>query len=185
MPASAISALVWNGERGTVVLFQNELPYDPRFFTTSIAVRDLDAIREALGYPALNVYGVSYGSRVAQHYARRYPDTTRTIVLDGVVPPDLPLGPDIALESQRAVNDIFERCAADPACDERFPDLATSFEGVLAALRVAPRDVVIADPVSGEFRLMALPEGNYDVHVESTVDGWADATVTGRGRRGV
>jgi len=128
----------------------DELPYDPRFFTTSIAVRDLDAIREALGYPALNVYGVSYGSRVAQHYARRYPDTTRTIVLDGVVPPDLPLGPDIALESQRAVDDIFERCAADPACNERFPDLATSFEGVLAALRVAPREVVIADPVSGE-----------------------------------
>ena len=128
----------------------DELPYDPRFFTTSIAVRDLDAIREALGYPALNVYGVSYGSRVAQHYARRYPDTTRTIVLDGVVPPDLPLGPDIALESQRAVDDIFDRCAADPACNERFPDLATSFEGVLAALRVAPREVVIADPVSGE-----------------------------------
>jgi len=128
----------------------DELPRDPRFFTTSIAVRDLDAIREALGYPALNVYGVSYGSRVAQHYARRYPDTTRTIVLDGVVPPDLPLGPDIALESQRAVDDIFERCAADPVCNERFPDLATSFEGVLAALRVAPRDVVIADPVSGE-----------------------------------
>jgi pimeloyl-ACP methyl ester carboxylesterase len=50
------------------------LPHDPRYFTTSVAVTDLEAIREALGYTRLNLYGVSYGSRVAQHFARRYPD---------------------------------------------------------------------------------------------------------------
>ena len=44
-----------------------QLPYDPRFFTTSVAVTDIEAVREALGYPALNLYGVSYGTRVAQH----------------------------------------------------------------------------------------------------------------------
>lgn len=49
------------------------LPYDPRFFTTSVAVTDLEALRVALGYTAFNVYGISYGTRVAQHYARRYP----------------------------------------------------------------------------------------------------------------
>ena len=78
-----------------------ELPHDPRYFTTSVAVRDLEAVREALGYPSLNLYGVSYGTRVAQHYARRYPDSTRTIILDGVVPPQLALGPEIATEAQR------------------------------------------------------------------------------------
>jgi pimeloyl-ACP methyl ester carboxylesterase len=128
----------------------DELPHDPRYFTTSVAVRDLDAVREALGYPALNVYGVSYGSRVAQHYARRFPASTRTIVLDGVVPPELALGPDIALESQRAVDDIFARCAEQPACNERFPDLAAEFASVLAMLREAPIEVDVPDPVSGE-----------------------------------
>ncbi len=128
----------------------DELPYDPRFFTTSVAVRDLDAVREALGYPALNVYGVSYGSRVAQHYARRFPETTRTIVLDGVVPPELALGPDIALESQRAVDDIFAHCAEEAECNERFPDLAAEFASVLAMLREAPVEVDVPDPVSGE-----------------------------------
>ena len=72
-------------------------------------MRDLDAIREALGYPALNVYGVSYGSRVAQHYARRFPESTRTIIIDGVVPPQLPLGPGIALEAQRAIDEIRDQ----------------------------------------------------------------------------
>ena len=55
----------------------DKLPHDPRYFTTSVAVTDLEAVREALGYSALNLYGVSYGSRVAQHFARRYPDSTR------------------------------------------------------------------------------------------------------------
>ena len=127
-----------------------ELPYDPRFFTTSVAVRDLEAVREALGYPSLNLYGVSYGSRVAQHYARRYPETTRTIVLDGVVPPDLPLGPDIALEAQRAVDNIFARCAEDAACSEYFPDVADTFARVREELAEAAVDVRLVDPVSGE-----------------------------------
>ncbi len=58
------------------------LPHDPRYFTTSVAVTDLEAVRQALGYSALNLYGVSYGTRVAQHFARRYPASTRTVVID-------------------------------------------------------------------------------------------------------
>ncbi|MGB5510411.1 MAG: alpha/beta fold hydrolase, partial [Woeseiaceae bacterium] len=103
------------------------LPHDPRFFTTSVAVTDLEAVRVALGYSALNLYGISYGTRVAQHFARQYPGVTRTIVLDGVVPPQISLGPEIATESQRAVEQIFERCAADAACHERFPGVAAAF----------------------------------------------------------
>ena len=99
------------------------LPHDPRFFTTSVAVADLEAVRQALGYASLNLYGISYGSRVAQHFARRYPDSTRTMIIDGVVPPQLPLGPDIAIESQKAVDRMLDRCAEDAACNERFPSL--------------------------------------------------------------
>ena len=66
-----------------------DLPHDPRYFTTSVAVTDLEAVRVALGYSKLNLYGVSYGTRVAQHFARRYPDSTRTVVIDGVVPPQI------------------------------------------------------------------------------------------------
>src|SRR5918993_581059 len=76
------------------------LPGDPRYYTTSIAVRDLDDIRAALGYSTLNIYGISYGTRVAQHYMRRYPDRVRSAVLDGVVPAEVALGPDVAIEAQ-------------------------------------------------------------------------------------
>ena len=66
---------------------------DLRMYTTSVAVRDLDAVRAVLGYERINLYGNSYGTRVAQHYARRYPKATRTLILDGVVNPEVVLGP--------------------------------------------------------------------------------------------
>ena len=138
-----------------------ELPHDPRFFTTSVAVTDLEAVRVALGYPALNLYGASYGSRVAQHYARRYPEATRTIVLDGVVPPQLPLGPEIATEAQRAVESILSRCAEQPSCNARFPDIAADFESLKRSLEAEAVDVELADPLTGEIDVLSFGRGEF------------------------
>ena len=130
------------------------LPHDPRYFTTSIAVADLEAVRQALGYPMLNLYGVSYGTRVAQHFARRYPESTRSIVLDGVVPPQLPLGPEIATEAQLALDNILLRCANDDACDARFPNLQQAFLDVRAQLEEQAIVVDLTDPVTGHRQLV-------------------------------
>lgn len=138
-----------------------ELPHDPRYFTTSVAVTDLEAVRVALGYSALNLYGVSYGTRVAQHFARRYPDSTRTVVIDGVVPPQISLGPEIATESQKAVNNILTRCAGDPACNERFPDIEATFARVVAELRTAPVDITVPHPNTGRLEHMSFGEGQF------------------------
>ena len=131
-----------------------QLAYDPRFFTTSVAVRDLEALRAALGYSALNIYGISYGSRVAQHYARRYPESTRSVILDGVVPPQMSLGPAIATEAQEALDAIFARCAEDPACGERFPDLNERFLTLDRSLSEAAVEVTVAHPVRGELEVV-------------------------------
>jgi pimeloyl-ACP methyl ester carboxylesterase len=115
-----------------------ELEHDPKLYTTSVAVQDLDRVRAALGIEQWNVYGVSYGTRVAQHYLRRFPEHARSVVLDGVVPPELALGPDIAREAQRALDRIFARCAADDGCHAHFPDLAAEFRELLARLDKEP-----------------------------------------------
>ena len=139
------------------------LPHDPRFFTTSVAVTDLEAVREALGYAKLNLYGVSYGTRVAQHFARRYPDSTRTIVIDAVVPPQIALGPEIATESQKAVDNILARCRADSACNERFPDIGETFTRVVALLTSAPATISVPDPSTG--RPEEIDFGNIELAV--------------------
>ncbi|MFZ2506971.1 MAG: alpha/beta hydrolase [Steroidobacteraceae bacterium] len=121
----------------------------PQYYTTSIAVRDLDTVRAALGYERVNLFGGSYGTRVAQHYARRYPARTRTIVLDAVVPPALALVPQIAIESDRALGRVFERCAADADCNGRFPALAAQFATLDARLSRGPVTTRFTDPVTG------------------------------------
>jgi pimeloyl-ACP methyl ester carboxylesterase len=139
----------------------DKLPFDPRFFTTSVAVRDLEAVRIALDYPVLNLYGVSYGSRVAQHFARRFPGSTRTVVLDGVVPPQISLGPEIATESQRAVDKVLARCAEDNACNESFPDVQATFDAVVAKLRDAPVSLEVPHPNTGRLESRAFGQSEF------------------------
>jgi pimeloyl-ACP methyl ester carboxylesterase len=117
---------------------------DARFYTTSVAVADLEAIRVALGYQQLNLWGGSYGTRVAQHYLRRYPDRVRTVILDGVVAPEIILGPGIAIEAQRALDAIFARCTRDEDCNNAFPALSETYATLRE--RIARKAVALEIP---------------------------------------
>jgi pimeloyl-ACP methyl ester carboxylesterase len=135
-----------------------ELDRDPRMFSTSPAVADLDVLRAALGVERWNVYGVSYGTRVAQHYARRYPERTRAMILDGVVPAELVLGPDIALDAEHALNAIFARCAADAGCANRFPELGNRFAKLRERLANEPAKIDVPDPLTGKLEKRRFTE---------------------------
>lgn len=123
---------------------------DPSQYTTEAAARDLEALREALGYSQLNLYGVSYGTRLALAYADLFPERVRTLVLDGVVPHDLALGETLARDAQNALELIFQRCADDAACGEAFPDLQPKLDGLMATLEENPRPVRLDHPRTGE-----------------------------------
>lgn len=55
-------------------------------YTTRESVADIEAIRQALGYRRLVLFGVSYGTRVALQYAESHPGQVEALVLDSVVP---------------------------------------------------------------------------------------------------
>ena len=122
---------------------------DLRMYTTSVAVRDLDAVRAALGYKWVNLYGNSYGTRVAQHYARRFPHATRTLILDGVVNPQTVLGPAIAVDAERALERILSRCKADPACAKAFADPFADYHALRERLLRKPEPATVADAKTG------------------------------------
>ncbi|HEY9252992.1 MAG TPA: alpha/beta hydrolase [Stenotrophomonas sp.] len=124
---------------------------DTRFFTTTEAIADLDAVREALGAPRIDLVGVSYGTRVAQQYAKRYPNHVRAIVLDGVAPNDLVVGGEFATTFEDAIKLQAAQCREVPACAKRFPvDTYEQLRNVLARLRAAPVDVEYRQPGTGE-----------------------------------
>jgi pimeloyl-ACP methyl ester carboxylesterase len=141
------------------------LPCDPRFFTTSVAVRDLDAVRAALGYESVNLYGGSYGTRVAQHYARRFPDHARSVLLDSVVHPTLALGASMALDAEAALRGSFARCAATPACAARYPRLGAQFDALRDRLAATPVDLTLADPVQATPTATRFTAGHFALAV--------------------
>ncbi len=126
------------------------LEHDPRLFTTSVAVSDLEYVRQALGVSQWNLYGISYGTRVALHYLRRYPDNVRTLTLDAVVPPSVALGPEIAPLAQRALDLIFQRCVDDSGCFEAFGDQTEATRTLLESLEKEPRSITYEDVATGQ-----------------------------------
>ncbi|MGH8133999.1 MAG: alpha/beta hydrolase [Steroidobacteraceae bacterium] len=119
------------------------------YYTTSIAVQDLEQVRAALGYERIDLYGGSYGTRVAQHYLRRFPARVRSVILDGVVPVQLAIGPDTPLDAEGALRAILARCAHDDPCRSRFGDPLEDYRRVRAVLAAHPVPVSVSDPQSG------------------------------------
>jgi len=126
------------------------LPADLTRYGTSDFVRDLDAVRAALGYEKVNLIGFSYGTRAALAYARAHPERARTLVLDGVTPFQMIVGADFDRDSERALQVLFQRCSAEAACRERYPRLESEFRDLLTRLDLKPEKVRARHPVTGE-----------------------------------
>jgi len=136
------------------------LDADPRYYATSDAVRDLDSVRQALGAEKINLVGSSYGTRVAQQYAMRHPQHTRTVILDGVVPNALILGSEHARNLDAALALQFEHCQKQPACRSRYgSDLRAQLSGLMQRLEAQPQPVEYRDPSTGQLRQGTLEAG--------------------------
>jgi pimeloyl-ACP methyl ester carboxylesterase len=123
--------------------------HDLTQYTTSVAVQDLDAVRQALGYSRIAMYGSSYGTRVAQQYARRHPERTHALILDGVVPATQILGPTTPLDAEHALTRIFARCRADAGCKQQFGDPEQDYRQLRDKLTAGAVTVILTDPRTG------------------------------------
>ncbi|MFQ5690410.1 MAG: alpha/beta fold hydrolase [Gemmatimonadota bacterium] len=128
---------------------RERLDADPAFYTTPVAADDLDDIRRALGYERINLWGGSYGSRVALVYLRRHPAHVRAIVLRGVVPTYYELPLYFARDAEVALDHVISACAAEAACHRSFPYLRTELATVLHRLEQQPASIQTRDPGGG------------------------------------
>jgi pimeloyl-ACP methyl ester carboxylesterase len=114
-------------------------------YTTAAAARDIEAVRRALGHEKINLWGGSYGTRLAQAYARAYPAGVRALLLDAVAAPDqvIPAG---GRDSQAALDRLFAQCAKDAACARAYPNLRGEFDALVGRLDAAPLTLNLPDP---------------------------------------
>ena len=131
---------------------------DPRLFSSAQAAEDIEAVRRALGHGPINLYGVSYGTRLAQVYLRRHPDSVRRLVLDGVVPPTLLLGTEHAPNLDAAIERVLARCVEDDACRERFGDPRVLLQRLREQVAADAPMLRLRLPRSGEFTDIQLTE---------------------------
>jgi pimeloyl-ACP methyl ester carboxylesterase len=127
-----------------------ELDADPRQYVTPVAMQDLEEVRAALRYPRLNLWGGSYGTRAALEYARRHPDRVRTMVLDGVAPPDMKLPLSFAADGDAALKRLIDACDAEALCKKVYPDLNVMIQSLRGQLARRPSRTTIVDPRTGE-----------------------------------
>jgi len=113
-------------------------------YNSRTSARDLDELRQALGYESWNLFGVSYGTRLALAAMRDTPAGIRSVVLDSVTPPNAPAGDD-SDRLMRSLRLVFDQCAADPRCKAAFPALEEDFFSVIAALEERPIELSMAD----------------------------------------
>ena len=123
---------------------------DPTLYTTSIAMDDLNEVREILGYRDINLIGISYGTRAGQVYLRRHEDSVRTLTIDAVVPMDVAIPENVALDAQAAFDALVADCTNQPACNAAFPELREQFNAVVDKLKQPDQQLAISHPRTGE-----------------------------------
>lgn len=124
------------------------LDADLRFYTTEIAMTDLDQVRAELGYETINIYGASYGTRAALTYLRMFPERVRTLTLDAVVDPGFVVFLDAAEDGQAALDSFFARCESDEACNTTFPNIRSEFDEILTRVEENPKTISIPHPLT-------------------------------------
>lgn len=115
-------------------------------YTSDNAADDLDEVRAALGYRTVNLVGVSYGTRLAQVYVRRHPQSVRTATLRAIAPMGYNIPIDGARAAERELRRMLADCAADAACATAFPRLAAEFDSVSARVAREPARVRVPQP---------------------------------------
>ena len=126
-------------------------------YTTLNGMRDLDEIREVLGYEKLNFYGTSYGTAAALVYLQEFPDRVRSAVLKAVAPLNsMRVSVTTAADAQRALDRVFEDCAKEESCNQAFPNLKAEYQALAERLRKEPAEVQLVDPQTKEASTVKL-----------------------------
>jgi pimeloyl-ACP methyl ester carboxylesterase len=119
---------------------------------------DLASLRQSLGYDEWNLFGISYGTKLALTTMRDYPNGIRSVILDSAYPLQVDLYTSLLPNIDRALNLLFKECIEDKICDRDYPALESSFYAVAQRLDKYPASISTTHPDSGK-RIKAVLNG--------------------------
>jgi pimeloyl-ACP methyl ester carboxylesterase len=119
-------------------------------YNTNDNASDVNDIRTALGYDQLNLWGISYGTRLALEVMRDYPQIIRSVLLDSTYPPEVNLYAEQPASFDRVFNVFFDGCQKDPDCQAAYPDLRATFFQTVEKLNLEPAEFIVTNLLTGE-----------------------------------
>jgi pimeloyl-ACP methyl ester carboxylesterase len=131
--------------------------HDATAYTTRDNAEDLHALFQSLQQPRWNVYGLSYGTRLALEYMRQHPADIRSVILDSVLPPQVQFYEDDAANTDRAFQYLLATCGT--TCDLSYPDLGARFLALVERLNQTPLIVERPHP-AGDGKVTVRMDGN-------------------------
>jgi len=143
-------------------------------YTTAANAADVNDIRVALGYDRVDVWGLSYGTRLALALADDFPEAVHSLVLDSALPPSVNQVVDRVANAERAFRVLFDGCADDLACASAYPDLETVFYDLVDRLNTTPASYLAQHPRTGVVHNVVLTG---DRLVRTLVDALDDASL--------
>lgn len=123
-------------------------------YNSAASAADLEDLRRVLGYDEWNLYGVSYGTRLALTTMRDYPEGIRSVVFNSPFPPVADTYVEMVDIAAGAFHALFADCEADPVCRTAYPNLEENFYHGLEQINAYPIPVSIRVP-PGEVQLTA------------------------------
>ena len=127
-------------------------------YTSHDIAADARDILLALGYEQADLYGVSYGTRIAQFMMRGYPEIVRSVILDSVVPVEVQLLNQSPEERNSALQILFEDCKSYPACSSAYPDLESVYNEVVNRLDAQPMKLEV--PIDENRKIQQKVDGS-------------------------
>ncbi len=119
-------------------------------YNSAASAADVADLGQALGYDSWNLYGVSYGTRLALTVMRDYPEGLRSVILDAVYPPVVDAYEEGPVNTYRVFTQLFDDCAADATCNQAYPDLEGRFYALVNRMNNQPEQIAELD--YGELR---------------------------------
>jgi pimeloyl-ACP methyl ester carboxylesterase len=122
---------------------------DRHAYSTAASVADLIDLRRTLGYVSWDLYGVSYGARLAQEAMVRDGRAIHSVVLASPVARSFSSQAEQPLSTQHAFERVFAACARQPSCRGAFPNVEEDFYAAYDELTSSPVPLPIVRPDSG------------------------------------
>ena len=119
-------------------------------YNSAQSAADIEDLRMALGYEQWNLYGISYGTRLALTVMRDHPQGIRSVTLDSTYPPNVDAPVEEGIHLIEALGVLLDGCSDDPDCDAAYPDLDDVFVNTVMRLNDLPEVAVLIDPETDE-----------------------------------